>query len=114
MNMMLYRYGSECIIVDAGIMFPGEEHLGVDVVIPDLGFLDQCGELLGVILTHGHEDHIGALPHLLARHDVPVYAAAHARGLVRGRLAQHEKGESYRLEKLPKAGRRLQIGPFEI
>jgi ribonuclease J len=114
MNMMLYRYGSDCIIVDAGIMFPGEEHLGVDVVIPDLSFLDQCGDIRGVILTHGHEDHLGALPHLLARHNVPVYAAAHARGLVRGRLAQHEMTEKLRLEKLPKAGGRLQIGPFEI
>ena len=53
MNLMVYRYGSDCVVIDAGMMFPGPEHLGVDVVIPDLDFLDECGTLHGVVLTHG-------------------------------------------------------------
>jgi ribonuclease J len=114
MNMMLYRYGSDCVVVDSGIMFPGEEHLGVDVVIPDLSFLDDCGKLHAAILTHGHEDHIGALPHLLSRHSLPVITSGYSRGLIRRRLEDYETSGHCRFESLPSNGRSLEIGPFRI
>jgi ribonuclease J len=114
MNLMVYRSGRECVIVDAGMMFPGAEHLGVDVVVPNMEFLDDCGTIHGVVLTHGHEDHIGALPFLLARRDVPVYGSPYTLGLVRGRLAEHELGPAPRLRLLPAPGVPLALGPFGV
>ena len=114
MNLMVYRYGRDCLVVDAGMMFPGAEHLGVDVVIPNFTFLDDCGTLHAVILTHGHEDHIGALPHLLARHDIPVYASDYTRLLVEARLSEHDPRKDRRLLTLPGAGEQLDLGPFSV
>lgn len=114
MNLMVYRLGRECLVVDAGMMFPGAEHLGVDVVIPNLSFLDACGTIHGVVLTHGHEDHIGALPFLLARHDVPVWATPYTLALVSARLGEHDMAIRPRLNELPAAGTRLPLGPFEV
>ena len=114
MNMMLYRCGEDCIVVDTGMMFPGSEHLGVDVVIPDLSFLDECGTIHGILLTHGHEDHIGALPYVLARHDVPVLAAPYTQGVVRGRLREHGLDRGADLRPLPEDGESITLGPFQI
>jgi ribonuclease J len=114
MNLMVYRFGDDCLIVDAGMMFPGAEHLGVDVVVPNMEFLEDCGTIHGVLLTHGHEDHIGALPFLLARRDVPVYGAPYTLGLVRGRLAEHELGPKPRLVPFPPSGTPLALGPFQV
>ena len=114
MNMMVYRYGGDCLIVDAGMMFPGAEHLGVDVVVPNMEFLDGCGTIHAVLLTHGHEDHIGALAFLLARIDAPVYGSPYTLGLVRGRLAQHALDAAPRLLPLPERGTPLTIGPFRV
>jgi ribonuclease J len=114
MNLMVYRYGGDCLIVDAGMMFPGAEHLGVDVVVPNMEFLDDAGTIHAVVLTHGHEDHIGALPFLLARRDVPVYGSPYTLGLVRGRLAQHELDIAPRLLPLPPAATPLTLGPFRV
>jgi ribonuclease J len=114
MNLMVYRFGRDCVIVDAGMMFPGNEHLGVDVVIPKLDFLEDCGTLHAVVLTHGHEDHIGALPFLLARRDVPVYGMPLTLGLVRHRLQEHDLARTTRLLPLPANGGPLRLGPFEL
>jgi len=114
MNMMVYRYGEDCLIIDAGMMFPGAEHLGVDVLIPNLSFLDACGNLHAVLLTHGHEDHIGALPYLLARHDLPVYSTAHTQQLISSRLAEHTDLARPRFELLPADGELLNFGPFQV
>lgn len=114
MNLMVYRYGGDCLIVDAGMMFPGAEHLGVDVVVPNMEFLDDCGSIHAVVLTHGHEDHIGALPFLLARVNAPVYGSPYTLGLVRGRLSQHELPTSPRLSVLPEPGSALTLGPFTV
>jgi ribonuclease J len=114
MNLMLYRWGQDCLVVDAGMMFPGAEHLGVDVVIPDMSFLDECGRLLAVILTHGHEDHIGALPYLLAKHDVPVYSTPYTQGLIRHRLEEHNLLSGRSLHLLPADGAPLTFGPFQV
>ncbi|MBZ5640174.1 MAG: ribonuclease J [Acidobacteriia bacterium] len=114
MNLMLYRHGQDCIVVDAGMMFPGAEHLGVDVVIPNLDYLDVCGTIHGVLLTHGHEDHTGALPYLLARREVPVHAAPFTLGLVRARLSEHDLAVRGLLRPLPTDGTKLTLGPFAI
>lgn len=114
MNLMVYRHGGDCVIVDAGMMFPGSEHLGVDVVVPNMEFLDDCGTIHAVLLTHGHEDHIGALPFLLARRDVPVYGAPYTLGLVRSRLAEHDLGPKPRLLPFPPTGTPLTLGPFSV
>ena len=114
MNLMVYRYGGDCLVVDAGMMFPGAEHLGVDVVVPNMEFLDDCGTIHAALLTHGHEDHIGALPFLLGRRDVPVYGAPYTLSLVRGRLAEHELGPRPRLTPFPPSGTPLTLGPFSI
>ena len=77
MNMCAIRYASDIIVVDCGMMFPDAELLGVDLVMPDLTFLTENREQVrAVILTHGHEDHIGAVPYLLTELDVPVYGTA--------------------------------------
>jgi ribonuclease J len=112
MNLMLYRWGDDCMVVDAGMMFPGEEHLGIDVAIPDLSFLDGCGTLHGVVLTHGHEDHIGALPYLLERHDLPVYGSPYTLGLVRRRLRERESSTRPRLVALDETA--VTLGPFVV
>jgi ribonuclease J len=114
MNLMVYRYGADCLVVDTGMMFPGAEHLGVDVVIPNLSFLDECGRLLGVVLTHGHEDHIGALPYLLARHELPVFGTPYTLGLVRARLSEHDAALSRLLHPLPVGDGALSLGPFTV
>lgn len=89
MNMMAISYHGSVIVIDAGLMFPRDELLGVDLVIPDLKYLlERKGEILAVILTHGHEDHIGGLPFLLREIQVPVYGTPLTLGFARGRLAE--------------------------
>jgi len=114
MNMTVVRWGEDCVLVDAGMMFPSAGQYGVEAVIPDMSFLDDCGKLHGVVLTHGHEDHIGALPHLLARRDLPVYAAPYTEGLVRRRLEEHGLLDGRTLKPLPATGERLELGPFSV
>jgi ribonuclease J len=90
MHMMALRCAGSIIVVDAGVMFPDEELLGVDVVIPDIGYLlEHKSEVKAILLTHGHEDHIGALPFVLPYLNVPVYGSAFTMGLVKNKLAQH-------------------------
>src|SRR5258705_12916963 len=91
MNSMAIRYGDDIIVVDAGMMFPDAELLGVDIVIPDFSFLEQNREhVRGLILTHGHEDHIGGIPFLLAQMNIPVYGTALTLALVERRLEEHQ------------------------
>jgi len=90
MNTMSFRCGGDIVIVDAGLMFPRDDLLGVNLVVPDLRYLvEHKAEIRAVILTHGHEDHIGGLPYLLEELDVPVYGTALTLGFVRGRLEEH-------------------------
>lgn len=97
MNCMALEQRGEVLLVDCGVTFD-ERGLGIDVVHPDFQALDELGtRVVGVAITHGHEDHIGALPYLLRRHDVPVYGPKYALGLVRERLAEHEVLEHARL-----------------
>jgi ribonuclease J len=114
MNMTAIRYGEDIIVVDCGMMFPEAELLGVDLVMPDLTFLkENAAHIRGLILTHGHEDHIGAVPYFLGDIDVPVYGTAFTLALVDRRL------EEYELERDPvfiKVAPRqiVELGPFKI
>ena len=90
MNCMAVRYGDEMIVVDAGMGFPEESAYGVDVCVPDFDFLDEYREhITAIVLTHGHEDHLGALPYILKKFNVPVYASHFTVGLAESKLEEH-------------------------
>jgi ribonuclease J len=114
MNSMALRYGDDIIVVDAGMMFPDSELLGVDIVTPDFAYLEQHAKMVrGLILTHGHEDHIGGVPFLLSTLNIPVYGTEFTLALVERRLDEHEMLDDVKLNKV-KAGDRIKLGPFEI
>ncbi len=114
MNMMALRTGEDILVIDAGMMFPESELLGVDLVIPDITFLKQNrAQVRAIVLTHGHEDHIGALPYILRDLNVPVYGTRFTLALVKKRLAEAGLLDSTTLrEVLP--GRKVEIGPYEV
>ena len=114
MNMMALRTGEDILVIDAGMMFPESELLGVDLVIPDITFLKQNrAQVRAIVLTHGHEDHIGALPYILRDLNVPVYGTRFTLALVKKRLEEAGLLSSTTLrEVLP--GRLVEIGPFEV
>jgi len=114
MNMMVFRYGDDIIVVDAGMMFPESELLGVDLVIPDISYLKQNRQLVrAIVLTHGHEDHIGALAYILRDLNVPIYGTRFTLALAKKRLEEAGLLDSAKLlEVLP--GRLVEIGPYEI
>ncbi len=114
MNSMAIRYGDDIIVVDAGMMFPDSELLGVDIVTPDFSYLEQHREKVrGLVLTHGHEDHIGGVPFLLSQMDIPVYGTAFTLALVERRLEEHDMLSKVRL-KAVKPGQRIELGPFKV
>jgi ribonuclease J len=114
MNSMAIRYGDDIIVVDAGMMFPDAELLGVDIVTPDFAYLEQHREMVrALILTHGHEDHIGAVPFLLSEINVPIYSAAFTLQMVERRLEEHGLLDEAKLHQV-KPGNRIEIGPFTI
>ncbi len=91
LNMMVYGYGEDIIIVDCGLMFPEPSMLGIDLVIPDISFLRDKGDRIrGIFLTHGHEDHIGALPYVLSELQAPIYGTALTLGFVREKLKEYD------------------------
>ncbi len=112
--MMFIRCGASAIVVDAGLMFPDDELLGVDIVIPDITYLKtHRDEIQAILLTHGHEDHIGALPFVLQEIDVPVYGTPFTLALVRERLEEHGLLETSRLiEVTPRS--RVRLGGLEV
>jgi ribonuclease J len=113
-NMYAYRLNDQILIVDCGLMFPDEEMLGVDVLIPDISFLlEHKEQVLGIILTHGHEDHIGALPHVLKQLPVPIYASRLTLGLIRAKLTEHGIWAETQWNLIEDSDR-VQIGPFEV
>jgi ribonuclease J len=114
MNMMVLRLGDDIIVLDAGMMFPESELLGVDLVIPDITYLKQNRQhVRAIVLTHGHEDHIGALAYILRDLNVPVYGTRFTLALVKKRLEEAGLLDSTTLrEVLP--GRLIEIGPYEI
>src|SRR5258708_22449996 len=114
MNMTAIRYGEDIIVVDCGMMFPDAELLGVDLVMPDLTFLkDNQAQVRAVILTHGHEDHIGAVPYFLSELDVPAYGTAFTLALVERRLEEYDLEKEPRLIKV-KPKQAIAVGPFQV
>ncbi len=113
-NMMLLEYANDIIIIDAGLMFPEEEMLGVDLVIPDISYLlEKPEKVRGIIVTHGHEDHIGALPYILPQLNVPVYATRLTNGLISVKLREKRFKEKAKL-KTVRPGSKIILGNFKI
>ena len=112
-NMTVFRYGDDMILVDAGLMFPEDDMLGIDLVIPDITYLlENKDKLKGIFLTHGHEDHIGALPYVMKQIDVPVYGTALTLGILQGRLKENGVG-SENLYTI-KPGDKITAGAFKM
>ena len=114
-NMTVVELDGRIVLVDAGLMFPTAEMLGIDLVLPDFSYLrDRAGEIEAIVLTHGHEDHVGALPYLLREIGLPgvIYGGPLTIGLVRSKLEEHKLREAP-LEVLP-VGERVVHGPFEL
>jgi ribonuclease J len=114
MNCLALRFGDDIIVIDAGLMFPEEELLGVDIVVPDISYLvENRAHVRGIVLTHGHEDHIGGLPWILSELNVPVHGTEFTLAYVEGKLDEHRLLDDAELiEMLP--GRRFSLGVFSI
>ena len=113
MNVNLYGCQGKWLMVDLGITFGGTEYPGIEIVLPDLEFIEERRkDLLGIVLTHGHEDHIGAVPYLAADLGVPLYATPFTAGLIKGKLEEEGLAEEVELRILPMEGN-CEIGPFK-
>lgn len=112
-NMTVVRYDNHMVLIDAGLAFPDDEMLGIDVVIPDYSYLIEHKEmLLGILVTHGHEDHIGALPYLLKDFDVPIFATRLTLGLIQSKLK--ESNLNYIKATVVQPRDMIKLGPFRI
>jgi len=113
-NMMAIEYGDDIIVVDAGMMFPEDDMLGVDFVIPDFKYLEKrVGNIRGILITHGHEDHIGALPYVLRKLPVPVYGTGLTLGLIKNKLSELEPAIQVELNCV-KPRTSVQLGVFNV
>ncbi len=113
-NMMVYQYGDAYLVVDAGLMFPDSSMPGVDYIIPDIQFLlVKVDRIAGIIITHGHEDHIGAIQHIVEEIPAPIYATPLTRGLLEVKLARSGLLNKARLNTV-QAGETVQVGPFQV
>ncbi len=114
MNCMAIRWGDDIIVIDAGLMFPEAELLGVDIVVPDITYLiENRAHVRAIVLTHGHEDHIGALPWILSELNVPVYGTEFTLAYVEGKLEEHGQLDAAVLNEI-RPGERFKVGPFTI
>jgi ribonuclease J len=114
MNCMAIRWADDIIVIDAGLMFPEAELLGVDIVVPDIAYLiENRAHVRAIVLTHGHEDHIGALPWILSELNVPVYGTEFTLAYVEGKLEEHGLLDAAVLNEI-RPGERFKVGPFTI
>ena len=114
-NMTVVEYGGRIVVVDTGLMFPTAEMLGIDLVLPDFSYLrDRAEDIEAIVLTHGHEDHVGALPYVLREIGAPpvIYGGLLTIGMVRSKLDEHKLSDAP-LQELP-AGEKVQAGPFGL
>lgn len=113
-NMMIYEYGNNILVVDCGIMFPENDMLGIDYIIPDFNYLRDKSHLVrAIIITHGHEDHTGAINHLMEEIHAPIYATPLTRGLLEVKLSRNRLTNGASLNTVL-AGDQIQVGPFQI
>jgi len=114
-NMLVFEYGPDILVVDAGVMFPQNEMLGVDLVIPDTTYLqDKKDRIRGILITHGHEDHTGALPYVLPQLDFPpLYASRLTAGLIEVKLREYRLLDRARINTVA-AGDVVQLGAFQV
>jgi ribonuclease J len=113
MNVNLYGTQGKWVMVDCGVTFADAGYPGIDVILPDLSFIEErLDDLLGIVLTHGHEDHIGALPYLAADLGVPLYATPFTAGLIRGKLEEEGVADQVRLHVIDREHGRFELGPF--
>jgi len=113
-NMLLLEYENDILIIDVGLMFPGEEMLGIDLVIPDINYLmDKKDKIRGIVITHGHEDHIGALPYILPQLNVPIYATCLTSGMIRVKLKERKALANTKLN-VVSPGEQITLGAFNV
>ena len=113
-NMTVYEYGGDMFIIDCGLAFPGSELPGVDSVIPDFTFVEEnADKIKGLIVTHGHEDHIGGIPYLLKKINVPIYSTRLTIGLIKGKLSEHGLLNSAKLHEINPSDK-IKLGKFTI
>ena len=112
-NMTAFEYGDDIVVIDAGLGFPDDEMLGIDLVIPDISYLvKNAHKIRGILITHGHEDHIGAIPYLLQQINVPIYGTRLSLGIIEGKLDENPPifdPELYTVE----AGDVINLGVFK-
>ncbi len=114
MNITAFEYGDSIIVVDCGLAFPEDDMLGIDLVIPDISYLkDNIDRVKGFVFTHGHEDHIGALPYVLKEINLPIYATKLTMGLIEHKLKEHNLTRSTK-RKVVKPGQSINLGEFRI
>ena len=113
-NMTAYEYGGEIIVVDCGMAFPGDDMYGIDCVIPDVSYLiKNRSRLRGLFITHGHEDHIGAIPYVLKQVNMPIYCTCFTAGLIKLKLAEHRLLESTKII-TAEPGNTVRAGKFQV
>ncbi|MEY4234413.1 MAG: hypothetical protein RL635_1380 [Chloroflexota bacterium] len=113
-NMMAFEYGRNIVIVDAGLMFPANDMWGIDYIIPDMNYLeDKLDWVRGVIITHGHEDHTGAIKHVMKDLRAPIYATAITRGLLENKLREARLLDKLTIQTV-QAGEKINLGPFDV
>nr|MBI2905205.1 ribonuclease J [Chloroflexota bacterium] len=113
-NMMVIEYGRDALVVDTGLMFPENDMLGIDYIIPDFSYLRERADMIrGIIVTHGHEDHTGAIRHVIDELNAPIYATPLTRGLLEVKLRQAKMLDKVTLNTV-NAGDKVTIGPFTV
>jgi len=113
-NMTVYEYNNQILVVDAGMMFPDNYMIGIDYIIPDFEYVkERANQVVGIVITHGHEDHTGAISHLIETVDAPIYSTPLTNGLIKNKLNRRSPGKEAKLINVH-AGETVQIGPFKV